>query len=88
VSGRELAWFFELYLRQPKLPRLVHALSGKELSLAWETPAGLSFPMPVPLVVDGETRRVEMPGGRATVALERAQGWELDPRGWILVEAP
>ena len=88
VSGRELAWFFELYLRQPKLPRLVHALSGRELSLTWETPAGLPFPMPVPLVVDGETRRVEMPDGRATVALGRAQGWELDPLGWILVEAP
>src|SRR5689334_19067946 len=45
-SGRKLGWFWELYLRQPKLPKLTGTIAGGELRLAWETPRDLPFPMP------------------------------------------
>ena len=37
-SGKDLKWFFEVYLRQPQLPKLVAETSGNMLNLHWETP--------------------------------------------------
>ena len=83
VSERELDWFFELYLRQPALPRLVSERDGDQLRLAWETPEGMPFPMPVEIEVDGERRRVEVgeDGGTATVGTGDVA---IDPDDWIL----
>jgi aminopeptidase N len=82
-SGRKLDWFFEVYLRQPKLPRLVTELSGNELRLRWDSPDGLPFPMPIDVEIDGKVRRVEMPDGRATVTFMGTPP-RVDPDGWIL----
>ena len=82
-SGKRLDWFFEAYLRQPKLPKLVTEVSGDTLSLRWETPSGLPFPMPVDVVVDGKVRRVEMPGGSAKVSFTGERP-VVDPKGWVL----
>ncbi len=84
-TGRELDWFFELYLRQPKLPLLRHDVKRGTLHLSWETPAGLSFPMPVPVRIGDEIVRVEMPEGRGAVPLDGKQH-EVDPHRWILRE--
>ncbi len=82
--GADLAWFFEVYVRQPELPRLVLERQGATVSLRWEAPAGLPFPMPVDVSVDGRTRRVEMPGGRATLTVSTRSTVALDPDGWVL----
>ena len=82
--GADLAWFFEVYVRQPELPRLVMERQGTAVSLRWEVPAGLPFPMPVDVRVDGRMRRVEMPGGRATLTVGARSAVELDPDGWVL----
>jgi aminopeptidase N len=84
-TGRELDWFFEVYLRQPALPRLVSELEGDELRLAWLLPGGLEFPMPVQLEIDGERRRIELPGGEAVVDVSGAVIIELDPDSWLLM---
>jgi aminopeptidase N len=82
-SGMKLDWFFELYLRQPKLPKLVSEVSGNTLSLRWETPNNMPFPMPVDVVIDGKTQRVEMKDGRATVNFTGTAP-VVDPKGWVL----
>jgi aminopeptidase N len=84
-TGRELGWFFEAYLRQPHLPRLVSELEGDELHLAWLLPDGLEFPLPVQLEIDGERRRIEMPGGEATVDVTGSAIIEIDPDAWLLM---
>ncbi len=95
VTGRELGWLFEVYLRQPDLPRLVTttttttnttATAGTvgELTLEWKVPAGLEFPMPVPVRLGSVTQRIEMPDGRAVVPLPVGATAEVDPEGWIL----
>lgn len=84
IAGRDLAWFFELYVRQPALPRLVTARQGDALELRWETPGSLPFPMPVEVRVNGVARRVEMPDGRARVAVPAGARVEVDPDGWVL----
>lgn len=84
-SKMELDWFFEVYLRQPKLPKLVTVVAGNTLELKWEAPAGLAFPMPVDVVVDGKSRRIEMEGGKASVPFSGAAP-TADPDGWVLRE--
>lgn len=82
-SGRKLGWFFEVYLRQPKLPKLVTEVAGGRLDLRWETPDGLPFPMPIDVSFDGKIQRIEMPNGRASVPFTGAVP-VVDPNGWVL----
>src|ERR1035437_3560532 len=79
----KLDWFFELYLRQPKLPKLVSTVTGNTLNLYWETPNDLPFPMPIDVVINGKPMRVEMPGGKGSVSFTGASP-VIDPDGWVL----
>jgi aminopeptidase N len=83
-SGRKLDWFFDVYVHQPALPELVVEREGDELRLSWETPDDLPFPMPVPVVIEGETRRVELEGGAATIEVPAGTAVDVDPEGWVL----
>jgi aminopeptidase N len=78
VSGRKLGWFFEVYLRRGPLPVLAVERDGGTLSLRWEAPDELPFPMPVEVIVGGEARRVPMEGGEATLEVGEAEV-EVDP---------
>ena len=84
-SGMKLDWFFEIYLRQPKLPKLISEVSGNALNLHWELPDTYQgrFPMPVDVVIDGKARRIEMPDGKATVSFTGTPP-VIDPKGWVL----
>lgn len=92
-SKMELDWFFEMYLRQPKLPTLNVGSGACNTSnvgttrcfadLQWETPSGMPFPMPIDVVVEGKTQRVEMKNGRALVDLGQSKP-VVDPNGWVL----
>ena len=84
LSGRDLRWFFEVYLRQPELPRLVSERDGDTLTLRWEVPGDLPFPMPVDVEVGGELQRVEMPEGRAEVSVPPQAEVRVDPLQRVL----
>lgn len=96
-SKMELDWFFELYLRQPKLPKLITtpgacsestgapASKSCTVDLSWETPNDMRFPMPIDVVIDGKTRRVEMQNGKATISYPDGR-LAIDPNGWVLIE--
>lgn len=81
VSGRDLGWFFEVYLRQPALPVLVMRRDGDILHLEWKAPGGIPFPMPVAVKIGEDLRRLEMP---ARVEVPAGQDAALDPESWIL----
>jgi aminopeptidase N len=87
VSGRNLGWFFDLYLNQPRLPKLISEIHEDTLFLRWETPIGFEFPMPLEIEVDGRTERIEMPDGRAELSAARYARGRLDPQMWILKES-
>lgn len=80
-SKMKLDWFFELYLRQPKLPKLITETVGNTINLRWETPNNMPFPMPIEVEVGGKTQRIQMTNGRGTVAASNAT---IDPNGWVL----
>ncbi len=86
-TGRELDWFFEVYLRQSELPRLAAEVQGGELRLQWQVPGDRPFPMPVPVRMGRELVRVELPDGKAVVRLERGRDHAVDPEQRILKAA-
>ncbi len=83
-SGMKLDWFFEVYLRQPKLPKLITETNGNQLILHWEIPNNLPFPMPIEVETNGKTRRVEMKNGTATIHWNGKDMPLFDPKGGIL----
>ena len=83
-SKMDLDWFFELYLRQPKLPKLVTDVAGNTMNLRWETPNNMPFAMPIDVVVDGKTQRIEMKDGKASLSFAGTAP-VIDPNGWVLM---
>ena len=83
-SGKDLNWFFELYLRQAKLPILHFERKGSDLMLNWETPNDLAFPMPVEISVDQKRRVVNIPAEGITLDIGEAAEFVVDPDHWIL----
>ncbi|HQU86286.1 MAG TPA: M1 family metallopeptidase [Pyrinomonadaceae bacterium] len=83
-SGKKLGWFFEVYLRQPKLPKLNAEVVGNKLNLSWELPNNLPFAMPIDVKIGNAIKRVEMKNGKGSVALGQDGKYEIDPNGWVL----
>ena len=91
-SGKDLKWFFEVYLRQPQLPKLIVQDLNRDsgvsqftnLKLQWETPNNLPFPMPVEVKVGDEIKRVEIKDGKGILQIPAAAKYEIDPHGWVL----
>ncbi len=83
-SGKKLDWFFEVYLRQPALPKLVAETSANQLNLHWETPNNLPFSMPIEVKIGDKTERVEMNNGKGSIVLPADAKVEIDPHGWVL----
>jgi aminopeptidase N len=69
VTGRDWGWFFETYLRQGPLPRLLATREGAKLRLAWQSPAQAPFAMPIEVSIAGKLVRLPMTGGRGSVDL-------------------
>lgn len=84
VSGRSLTALFEVYLYRGALPVLETERAEGQLRLRWTNTGDLSFAVPVPVRVDGHTRRVSMRGGTGTVTVPREATVEVDPAGWVL----
>jgi aminopeptidase N len=86
ISGLELDWFFEVYVRQPQLPRLRSSRRGNTLELAWQIPGGLEFPLPVDVLVGRQIHRVPMPGARGTLSVPAHLEPTIDPFDQILMD--
>ena len=84
-AHRNLKWFFDVYLRQAHLPRLVTTQQGATVNLQWKTPRGLPFPMPIEVDVDGQRQVVPMTSGRGTFTLPSPNSlFTIDPDSKIL----
>ncbi|MGA3245512.1 MAG: M1 family aminopeptidase [Bacteroidota bacterium] len=88
VTAKKLDWFFNLYLRQPALPRLQYSKLGTVLKLKWVTPNNLPFFLPVDVQIDTNKVRVEMSDGTGTVSVAAGSSYQIDPDGWILMGTP
>lgn len=84
LAGADLGWFFEVYVRQPQLPRLHQDKQNGVLQLRWETPQDLPFALPVPVRMHGEEVRVPMPGGKGELRVGDAD-YIVDPELRLLM---
>jgi aminopeptidase N len=101
AAGRDLSWFFDVYLYQAALPELVATQTGERLDLAWKTTGQKPFPMPLevrihhPLAGTGlpgagqadELVKLPMDGGKASIVLPAGASYTLDPHSKILRRA-
>ena len=83
-AGRDLSWFFDVYLRRAALPDLIEAREGDRLNLSWKTPDDLPFPMPVEVQVGDRAETVAMAGNRGSIAVAAGAHVVVDPWARIL----
>jgi aminopeptidase N len=84
VTGTDMNWFFDIYLRQPALPELLQSREGDRLTLRWKTPGDRPFPLPVEVQVDGKVRTLTMENGTASIAVPADAHVVVDPAARIL----
>jgi aminopeptidase N len=80
-SGMKLDWFFEVYLRQPVLPKLIAETKDNKTEIRWETPNNLPFAMPIDVEINGKIQRIEIKDGKAII---NSTIGKIDPNGWVL----
>jgi aminopeptidase N len=92
VSGEDLGWLFEAYLRQAELPRLLVEIGQgdgeRTMELRWQTPGDLPFPMAVDVRLGEQTVRVDMTEGTGTLHVPAGVEPVIDPEDWILRARP
>ena len=85
VSGKELDWFFNAYLRQAPLPALRVSRGDAVLTLRWIVPNGLPFYLPVEVQIGSSRVKVDMSSGAGSLSLPAGSSYQIDPDGWILM---
>jgi aminopeptidase N len=88
VTGKNLDWFFKVYLYQAKLPRLDVQRDADTLKLHWMAPQGLPFPMPVEVQVGYQVRTLPMGNGRGELKVPAGTLVIVDPHSKLLREEP
>ncbi|WP_266170564.1 M1 family metallopeptidase [Dyella subtropica] len=88
VTGRDLRWFFDVYLYEAALPKLDVKHEGDVLNLRWEVPHGKPFPMPIEVQVGDTLRTVPMTNGEGHVDAPAGALVIVDPRSKVLRELP
>lgn len=83
ISGMNLGWLFDAYLRYSDLPVLHKEMREGGMVLAWSVPSGRNFPMPVE-VWDGNERITMIPDGSTVIPVSGSQVTEIDPDNKVL----
>ncbi len=84
LTGENLDWLFEAYLRTAELPRLIVQRFEEHMILQWETTSGTRFDMPLELVVDGESITIQPENEMYKIELNAEETVVIDPDGWVL----
>ncbi len=88
ISEQKLAWLFDLYLKNAKLPKLGAVLIEKdyenELRLRWDTPNGSTYEIPVEVKLGDETKVIKMKNGEGRITFMSMIEPKIDPDNWIL----
>ena len=84
VTGKDMTWFFQVYLREAALPELLQTREGGRLTLRWKTPKDKPFPLPVEVQIDDHVEKVAMTGGTGSIAVPADAHVVVDPASRIL----
>ena len=86
VTGIELDWFFEAYLRQASIPTLKTVIQNDTLILTWSVENDIPFSIPVEVKFAGSIVKVEMPFGEGKIKIPGGLTPEIDPNKWIMAD--
>lgn len=86
LTGKDLSWLFEIYLRKDNLPVLSKKRDNEQLTLEWSTVDDIPFPMPVEIIVDGERKILTPDNGKMVIKVSENSEIEIDPDDWVLME--
>jgi len=84
VTGKDMHWFFNVYLYQAALPEVKVDRDGQVLHLSWVVPGNGPFPMPVDVRVGDRVVTLPMTDGHGDVALPDRAGYTIDPESKLL----
>ncbi|WP_417356199.1 M1 family metallopeptidase [Gallaecimonas pentaromativorans] len=87
LAGEDMQWFFDAYLYQAPLPKLVANRDGDTLHLSWQGTKS-AFLMPVEVALDGKVYKVVMAGGKGSLKVGKAEHILLDPHQKLLRDEP
>jgi aminopeptidase N len=89
VTGRDMSWFFKVYLYDAALPRLEVNRHGDTLDLRWVTEHNEDFPMPVEVQLGETFQTVPMDAhGVGHLAVPADSLLIVDPHSKLLREMP
>jgi len=88
VTGCDLRWFFDVYLRDAALPALETRRDGDVLKLHWKVPHDRPFPMPVEVQVGNTVHTLPMRDGNGQLQVPAGSLLIVDPRSKLLRELP
>ena len=84
VTGKDYKWFFDVYLYQAALPKVITTRENGLLKVRWEVPGNLPFPMPLDVRVDGKLVTLPMTNGTGETPAAAQAGVTIDPSSKIL----
>lgn len=88
LTGRDLGWFWQRYLFKAAEPEysMTRQSNGDTdtITLQWRE---RTFGLPLPVSVDGKSRRIDMPGGKASFDVPHGAKVVIDPDGWVLAKS-
>lgn len=85
VTGKDMHWFFNVYLYQAALPDLQVTREGQHLRLTWSVPGKGPFPMPVDVRVGDHVVTLPMADGHGEVTLpDPLTTYSVDPDSKLL----
>jgi len=82
--GKNLDWFFDVYLFSAPLPELVMESRDDMIKLFWRTPDNLPFPMPVDVQIGKDIKRLQMKDGVEAMTIPEGTEVIIDPKQWVL----
>jgi len=87
-AGHDMSWFFDVYVRRGPLPVLELRQDGDDAVLEWTNTGDATFPMPVPVRVGDEIRRVDFDGNGARLDGVAVDDVLVDPYLRVLRKLP
>ena len=84
VTGKDYKWFFDVYLYQAPLPKVIATRKNGLLEVRWEVPGNLPFPMPLDVRVDGKLVTLPMTNGAGETPADAHAGVTIDPSSKVL----
>lgn len=83
ITGQDLNWFFDVYLYQADLPKLVVNRTDENITVQWEIENNKPFHMPVEVQINGKITVLDL-AKPVTLAINKMDVVILDPNSKIL----